>query len=192
MLKPTFGILLIGNQPKCLRLLRQQQFEVVCADRLADGLAQLKTSRAGLVLVTLSLPDTRGTEAFIKVREAAPHLPIVVLATRTQEKMAAGLMSLGAQDYLLVPELTGAMLAKAIHNASERYLIHEEHGRAGHLLELLMDNIPDSIYFKDKAGQFLMINRGQAKRFGLADPAPGSGQVGCGLFCAGLCEAGAG
>jgi sigma-B regulation protein RsbU (phosphoserine phosphatase) len=66
--------------------------------------------------------------------------------------------------------LTGPRLAKAIHNASERHLIREEHSRAGHLLELLMDNIPDSIYFKDKAGQFVMINRAQAKRFGLADP----------------------
>ena len=170
MLKATFGVLLIGNQPKCLRLLRQQQFEVVCADRLAGGLTQLKTSHVGLVLVALSLPDSRGTEAFVKIHEAVPHLPVIVLATRAQEKLAASLMSLGAQDYLLVPELTDSMLAKAIHNASERYLIHEEHGRAGHLLELLMNNIPDSIYFKDKASQFVMINRGLAKRFGLANP----------------------
>ena len=97
-------------------------------------------------------------------------MPIIVLATRAEEKLAASLMSLGAQDYLLVPELTGPMLAKAIHNASERHLIREEHSRAGHLLEVLMDNIPDSIYFKDKASQFVMINRAQAKRFGLADP----------------------
>ena len=182
MLKATFGVLLIGDQPKCLRLLRQQQFEVVCADRLANGLAQLKTSHVGLVLVALSLPDSQGTEAFVKVHEAAPHLPIIVLATRAQEKLAASLMSLGAQDYLLLPELTGPMLAKAIHNASERHLIQEEHSRAGHLLELLMDNIPDSIYFKDKASQFVMINRGQAKRFGLADPRLGVGKSDADFF----------
>ena len=170
MSNPSLEVLLIGDQPQCLRLLRQQPFEVVCADRLANGLARLKTSPVGLVLVTLSLPDTQGTEAFVKVHEAAPHLPIIVLATPAQEKLAASLMPLGAQDYLLVPELTGPMLARAIHNASERHLIREEHSRAGHLLELLMDNIPDSIYFKDKAGQFVMINRAQAKRFGLADP----------------------
>jgi PAS domain S-box-containing protein len=151
-------------------LLRQQQFEVVCADRLANGLAQLKTSPIGLVLVTLSLPDSQGTEAFVKLHEAAPHLPVIVLATLAQEKLAASLMPLGAQDYLLVPELTGPMLAKAIHNAIERHLIREEHSRARHLLELLMDNIPDSIYFKGKASQFVMINRAQAKKLGLADP----------------------
>ena len=93
-----------------------------------------------------------------------------MLATRAQEKLAASLMPLGAQDYLFVPELTGPRLARAIYNASERHLIREEHSRAGHLLELLMNNIPDSIYFKDKASKFVMANRAQAKRFGLADP----------------------
>ena len=57
MSNPSFEVLLVGDQPKCLRLLRQQQFEVVCAARLADGLSQLKARNAGLVLVALSLPD---------------------------------------------------------------------------------------------------------------------------------------
>ncbi len=164
------GVLLVGDQPQCLQLLCQQSFEVVCAGRLADGLAQLKTAPVGLVLVALSLPDCQGQEAFVKIHEAAPHLPIIVLATPAQETLAASLMSLGAQDYLLVPELTGPMLARVIHNASERHLIRDEHSRASHLLELLMDTIPDSIYFKDKASQFVMINRAQAMKFGLADP----------------------
>jgi CheY-like chemotaxis protein len=153
MSNPSFGVLLVGDEPKCLRLLRKQPFEVVCADRLVDGLAQLKARRVDLVLMALSLPDGQGTEAFVKIHEAEPHLPIIVLATRAEEKLAASLMPLGAQDYLLVPELTGPMLARAIHNANERHLIQEEHSRAGHLLQGLMDNIPDSIYFKDTASR---------------------------------------
>ncbi|MGO9003032.1 MAG: PAS domain-containing protein [Limisphaerales bacterium] len=182
MSNSSFEVLLVGDQPECLRLLRQQQFEVVGAGRLADGLAQLKTSPVGLVLMALSLPDSQGTEAFVKVHEAAPHLPIIVLATGAEAELAASLMPLGAQDYLLVPELTGPMLAKAIHNASERHRIREEHSRAGHLLGLLMDNIPDSIYFKDKASQFLMISRAQAKRFGLADPHLAAGKSDADFF----------
>ena len=92
------------------------------------------------------------------------------------------MMSLGAQDYLLVPELTGPMLDRAIHNTIERHLIREEHSRAGHLLEVLMDNIPDSIYFKDRASQFVMINRDQAKKFGLADPHLATGKSDADFF----------
>jgi phosphoserine phosphatase RsbU/P len=178
----SFGILLVGDQPECLRLLRQQQFDVECAASLAEGLVRLKTSHASLVLVTLSLPDAKGTEGFVRLHEAAPHLPVIALATPTQAKLAAGLMPLGAQDYLLVPELTGPMLAKAIQNAIERHLIREEHSRAGHLLEVLMDNIPDAIYFKDKASQFVMINRSHAKRFGLADPRQAIGKTDADFF----------
>jgi PAS domain S-box-containing protein len=174
--------LLIGDQPKCLRLLRKQPFEVVCAGGLADGLAQLKARHVGLVLLAFSLPDGQGTEAFAKVHEAAPHVPIIVLAAQTEEKLAATMMSLGAQDYLPEPELTGPMLARAIHNAVERHLIREEYSRAGHLLEVLMDNIPDSIYFKDKASQFVMINRAQAKKFGLADPRLATGKSDADFF----------
>ncbi len=184
MSNSSFRVLLIGDQPECLRLLRQQQFEAVCADRLASGLEQLKTTAAGLVLTTLSLPDARGAEAFVKLHEAAPHLPIIVLAAPEEEKLAASLMPLGAQDYLPVPELTGPMLARAIHNASERHRIREEHSRAGHLLELLMDNIPDAIYFKNKASQFVMINRAHAKRFGLAESRLAAGKTDADFFTA--------
>ncbi len=38
------------------------------------------------------------------------------------------------------------------------------------LLQSLMDNIPDTIYFKDKKSRFLRINRAQAQYFGLNDP----------------------
>jgi len=38
------------------------------------------------------------------------------------------------------------------------------------LLQALMDNIPDAIYFKDAASRFTRINRAHAQRMGLNDP----------------------
>jgi PAS domain S-box-containing protein len=46
-----------------------------------------------------------------------------------------------------------------------RELEHEQF-----LLRTLLENIPDSIYFKDREGRFLRSSRAQAKRFGLSDP----------------------
>lgn len=45
------------------------------------------------------------------------------------------------------------------------------------LLETLMDTIPDSIYFKDRESRFTRINRYQAARFGLSDPAQAIGRT---------------
>jgi diguanylate cyclase (GGDEF)-like protein/PAS domain S-box-containing protein len=45
------------------------------------------------------------------------------------------------------------------------------------LLETLMDNVPDSIYFKDRDSRFTRINRYAAERFGVADPALAVGRT---------------
>ena len=44
-----------------------------------------------------------------------------------------------------------------------------EHEGDQRLFQTLMDSIPDGIYFKDRAGRFLKINRGQADNLGIAD-----------------------
>jgi PAS domain S-box-containing protein len=49
--------------------------------------------------------------------------------------------------------------------AQERYLLHT-----------LMDNLPDTIYFKDAASRFLRINKAHATYFGLTDPAQAIGK----------------
>ncbi|HEY7326840.1 MAG TPA: PAS domain S-box protein [Gemmataceae bacterium] len=46
-----------------------------------------------------------------------------------------------------------------------------------HLLHLLMENIPDGIYFKDLQSRFIRINRGQAQHLGLSDPAEAIGKT---------------
>jgi PAS domain S-box-containing protein len=53
-----------------------------------------------------------------------------------------------------------------------RELAHEQF-----LLRTLLENVPDSIYFKDIKGRFLRSSRAQAKRFGLRDPAEAIGKT---------------
>ena len=53
-----------------------------------------------------------------------------------------------------------------------------------HLLQVLMDYLPDSIYFKDTASRFIRVNQAQARRFGLTDPALAAGQTDADFFTA--------
>src|SRR5579862_3408657 len=50
------------------------------------------------------------------------------------------------------------------------------------LLETLMDNVPDSIYFKDLESRFTRVNRYAAERFGVASPALAIGRTDSDFF----------
>ena len=68
-------------------------------------------------------------------------------------------------------------LAEAFNRMSEqRHQAGEALGRERHFLHSLMDNLPDSIYFKDEASRFLKVNRALANRFGVGMTVKALGQ----------------
>ncbi|MEM8681391.1 MAG: response regulator, partial [Planctomycetota bacterium] len=52
------------------------------------------------------------------------------------------------------------------------------------LLQTLMDNLPDSIYFKDQDSRFVRVSRGLAVKFGMRDPAEVIGKTDADIFAA--------
>ena len=88
----------------------------------------------------------------------------MVVADAADEPVAARTLQMGAQDYLLKQQLTGLVLATTIRKAIDRHRGQLAHGYEGFLLQTLMDNIPDSVYFKDLRSRFLMISRGHGKK----------------------------
>ena len=54
--------------------------------------------------------------------------------------------------------------------------------RDEHLLRILMDHLPDSIYFKDLQSRFTRVNRAQADWLGLADPQKAVGKSDADFF----------
>jgi len=72
--------------------------------------------------------------------------------------------------FLLKKEDDDVNFVVLIRDISDRKKAEIEIARAHELLQTLMDNIPDSIYFKDESNRFIMVNKAKASH---ADVNPG-------------------
>lgn len=170
MSKSIPKLLLIEKDSTCTKLLAQGGFELTQVELVAAGLEKINTHSFDLILMDLILPDGHGLNAFNQIHSAAMHMPVVVLAEAADEEIAARTICLGAQDYLLKPQLTAHALSHLVRKTLDRHFCQMTHDHEGFLLQTLMDSIPDAVYFKDTRSRFLMINRALAKKHHLADP----------------------
>ncbi len=73
--------------------------------------------------------------------------------------------------------LVGSMQDITTRKQTEDSLAYERH-----LMNALLDTVPDQIYFKDRDSRFLRINPGLARRYGLSDPAEAVGRSDADFF----------
>ncbi len=182
MSRATPKILLIEKEAVCLGLLASAAFETASAASLASALEKIGAHFYDLILLDLVLPDGHGLTLFSQVHSSAPLAPIMVIADAAEEEIAARTLPLGAQDYLLKSELTAPALVKAIRKTLERHYCQLTHNYEGFLLQTLMNNIPDAVYFKDTRSRFLMISRALARKHHLTDPQQAVGKTDADYF----------
>jgi PAS domain S-box-containing protein len=75
-----------------------------------------------------------------------------------------------------------------IGEITDRKRMEADLARERDLLQALMDNFPDTIYFKDTASRFTRINRSQARLLGVAEPEEAIGKTDADFFSAELAQ----
>ncbi len=133
------SILLIEDNPGDARLIEEMiseinqarditmsRFELVWKKTLADGLERLRGTGIDLVLLDLTLPDSRGLETFARIADEASRIPVILLTGLSDEQLAMAAVRTGAQDYLQKAGLTSFYLAKAMRYALERKAVEAE------------------------------------------------------------------
>lgn len=102
------------------------QFDLTAVPALRDALPAIAGSTFDVALLDLSLPDSQGLESVRQIRQAAPHLPVVIMTGQSDRALAFEALKEGAQDYLEKDRLTSYWLARAILYAMERHRLMEE------------------------------------------------------------------
>lgn len=120
-------VLLIEDNPADARLIREMlaegggvAFDVEWRDDLAKGMRRLGDGGMDVVLLDLTLPDSRGFNTFSTLQTAAPRLPVVIVTGLDDETVAIRAVRGGAQDYLVKGRVTGDQLTRAIRYAIAR------------------------------------------------------------------------
>jgi diguanylate cyclase (GGDEF)-like protein/PAS domain S-box-containing protein len=94
--------------------------EVVAAGHLSTALAWLEAEPFDAMVASLRLADADGLEVVRRVRAAAPHLALVVLAGPDDEVTGLEALRSGAQDCLPERELDGRLIERSLRYAVER------------------------------------------------------------------------
>jgi diguanylate cyclase (GGDEF)-like protein len=91
-------------------------FETI--ESLRDAVAQLNPEA---ILMDLNLPQSRGLETLLRVKDFAAHIPIIVLTGMSDEMFGEKAIQLGAQDYIPKHELSAHLLRRTIVFSKERF-----------------------------------------------------------------------
>jgi diguanylate cyclase (GGDEF)-like protein len=131
---------------------------VAHARRLSDATNELLDHAVGCVLLALERPDER-IAAVEQIRTAAPDVPIVVLASDGDgdEDEAVEAVQAGAQDYLVLSDLSPALLRRSLRHAIERKRLEAQ--LAHRALHDPLTGLPNRALFLDRLGVALDRSR---------------------------------
>jgi diguanylate cyclase (GGDEF)-like protein len=122
-------ILLIEDNPRHAQMLQDamgevipgvsgaQPYDLTHVTGLAEGLERLGAREFDVVLLDLSLPEARGLEALVRIRERHEDLPVIALTARGEDDLATQSLQAGAQDFLQKGKVNAEVLARSIRAA---------------------------------------------------------------------------
>jgi CheY-like chemotaxis protein len=126
-------VVLIEDNPGDAELVKEMlvgagggAFQVFFATNLLAGLDRIARSDIDLVLLDLSLPDSRVLDGLNAIRTHAPRLPVVVLTGLDNEALALRAVQCRAQDYLVKGTLQGPALCRTLQHAIVRHKLQIE------------------------------------------------------------------
>ncbi|MBC8160673.1 MAG: response regulator transcription factor, partial [Roseiflexaceae bacterium] len=108
MPRASHTVLIIDDDPEVTRAVRltitlqEPTWRVIEAHRGDQGLDQIGTGAADLVLLDLSMPDMHGFDVLEQIRLFS-NLPVIILTVQDDELDTVRGLQLGADDYVVKP-----------------------------------------------------------------------------------------
>lgn len=157
-------------------VLNSEGFEVVFerVETIEDFVIALGKSSWELVISDYNLVGFNGIDVLGEFKKTGIDIPFIIVSGTIGEEKAVAAMKAGAHDYVMKHHLSklGPVVKRELLDASNRRKrkhAEEKLEYEQYLFSMLMDNIPDHIYFKDKESRFIRLNKSMLQRFGFSD-----------------------
>jgi len=173
-------ILLIEDNHAVAATIREQlteaksfRFHLTLSDRLSSALALCKRQNFDIALLNPALSDTSDCEAFERLQQRVPELPVIILSGNDDEQRAIDLVSGGAQAYLVKGSFGSSGLANTIRYSIERQKLFRalettsvQAVEAGARLQTLIQHNADAIIVLDEQETISFANPAAEQLFG--------------------------
>ena len=161
----TLTVLLVSDDAADATLIRNalaeptdNEWRLERVRRLSDGVDRLRKEGIAAVLLNLFLPDSQGIETFEALFEAAPLVPILVLASGENEHIAWQATQRGAQDHLLKDHLDAYWLPRILRSVIQRKAGEEALFIEKERAQVTLNSIGDAVLSTDIAGNVTYLN----------------------------------
>jgi signal transduction histidine kinase len=125
--RETVHILLIEDNPGDARLVEilleesdLLNVQIIHRLTLGDGIAELQKRDFAVVLLDLTLPDSRGFETLERLIATKPDVNVVVMTGLADKVLGLNAVKAGAQDFLMKGGFDSDLLSKTLRYAIER------------------------------------------------------------------------
>jgi len=125
---------------------------------LTDGLKRLRKNDVWAIFLNLRLSKTQPIGAFDKLSEAAPSVPILLLAGIQDEPIALAALQRGAKDYLLEGHIDSYSLIRAVRHMAEREAAAAALFMEKQRTETSLDSVMDAVLCIDILGRVTYLN----------------------------------
>jgi PAS domain S-box-containing protein len=145
------------------------EFKVRTAETMDQARAQVAESKPEVILLDLGLPDTNGLETVLKMKEAAPTVPVIVLTGLMDEEMGIQTIKKGAEDYVVKGRFTDDSLTRTIRYVIERKKANDAMKDAQQRFEIVIEKAPFiAVRGFNKEGRILHWNPAAETMYGYA------------------------
>ncbi|MCE9615864.1 MAG: SpoIIE family protein phosphatase [Lentisphaerae bacterium] len=134
------------------------RFDLHWADSLASGL-QRAADGVDVILLDLTLPDSRGWETFERVSARVPQVPVILLTGLSDEALGVRAVQEGAEDYLIKGRLDAALLQRALRYAIERNKSREELKQVAEALRVRTEQMADDLRLARDVQQAMLLRQ---------------------------------